>query len=366
LLAAGCLVVSACSRFDAPQTTAWRVEGGLAVDGSARVQSFGGAFSEIVASDKRSRSVLLVRNLTDSEPQEFMLIDVDDGRILDRVSTPPFVGQAPRAQEWLDQGSAQPFLEHLAAMARKVSTRRVRLEPAARAAWSVDYEETGKVVMRIDSKRVDSEAECYVQSGDGRAFAPAACGDGNRKPLFYKTEKRTSTWEPDATYDVCFFMRSSGGRSKKVDCMKAVIGATSRCDGGVCTLFANSNPGPVVFTLIEDGTGEVFGSGSLQARSLDDVATQNGRVALRFGVSRAVIDLRAKKVFERIPAPDETGAVHEGPLVWFGDDDLLSCEIDQHADKRRSCKRLDILPLADASKWRTAPESIRFEFAAKR
>jgi hypothetical protein len=288
-LAAACLAVVACSRFKPRQTTAGHVEGGQALEGGARTESFEGAFSDIVAADERTRSVLLARNATESEPLEFVLIGIDDGRILQRGPTPP----------------------------------------------------------------------------SGAQTLPSAGGDSKEKPPFTTTKKRTPTWEPDGTYDVCFLMRSSG-RSKKVDCMKAVTGWWSRCDGGICTLFAASNPGPIVFTLVDEGTGDVLGSGSLMARSLDYVATRNGRVALRFGVSQAVIDLGAKKIFERIPAPDETGMVHPLPIVWFGDDNLLSCQVDLHADRHRSCKRIELLPLANVSKWRMAPEYIRFEFATKR
>jgi hypothetical protein len=268
------LALGACTRADAPRATASNVEGGS-------IESFEGGFSEIVASDKMSRTAWLGRKATDSEPSEFVRIGVDDGRILERTPTRP-------------------------------STER-----------------------------------------------------GGHVSPFTMTQKRTPSWELDDTYDVCFFMRT-GARPKKVDCMKAVIGATSRCDGGICTLFAHSHPGPVVFTLVEDGTGDVLGSGSLQAASLDDVTTQNGRVAMRFGVSHAVIDLAAKKVYERIPVANDNGEVHDAPLAWFGNDDLLSCEVDPHADRRRPCKRIDILPLADTSKWRVAPEHIRFEFATKR
>jgi hypothetical protein len=288
-LAAACLAVVACSRFKPRQTTAGHVDGETALEGGVRTESFEGAFSDIVATDERSRSVLLARNATENEPLEFVLIGLDDGRILERGPTPP------------------------------------------------------------------SAAQTLLPTGE----------DSKKKPPFTKTQKRTPGWELDGTYDVCFFMHASG-RSKKIDCMKAVMGATSRCDGGVCTLFAKSN-GPVVFTLVDEGTGDVLGSGSLLAASLDYVATRNRRVALRFGVSQAaVIDLGAKKIFERIPALDETGMVHPAPLVWFGDHDLLSCQVDPHADRRRSCKRIEALPLANASKWRTAPEYIRFEFATKR
>jgi hypothetical protein len=316
------------------------VEGGTTAEGGGRVESFGGAFSDIVASDKGSRSVLLARGATEREPQEFVLIGIDDGRILDRVSMPPLASSA--AREWLDQPGAQQFLEHLGAMVRRVAGRRVRLEPT-----------------------IGATGPCYVPTSDGHALAPDACADDNPKPPFATTRKPTPTWEPDGTYDVCFFLRS-GGRSKKVDCLGAVTTWTSRCDGGVCTLFGNSNSGPVVLTLVDERSGDVFGSGSLLSPRLDDVVTQGMRVALRFYLSQAVVDLGAREVFERIPVPDETGEVHPSPLAWYGDDTLLSCEIDSHADRRRPCQRLAILPLADATKWRMASESIRFEFATQR
>jgi hypothetical protein len=264
----------------------------------------------------------------------------------------------PRAT-WQGEGGSGDGGPRVESFALAFFSEIVASDEQARSVWlarnATDTELREFVRVRVDDGRI-------LERGSTSPLATQS----HHEPPFTMTMKRTPTWEPDGTYDVCFFLRSSVGRSKAVDCMKAVIGPTSRCDGGVCTLFANSNAGPVVFTLADESTGEVLGSGSLQSSSLDAVATRAGRVAMRFGVSQAVIDLRSRQVFERIPVPDETGEIHALPLVWFGDDELLSCEFDPHADRRRPCKRIDILPLADTTKWRPALEHIRFEFAPKR
>jgi hypothetical protein len=109
--------------------------------------------------------------------------------------------------------------------------------------------------------------------------------------------------------------------------------------------------------------GDVLGTGELQASILNSVSTRGSRVALRFGGSlRAVVDLREQKIFDRAPDPGGT-AFYDEPFVWFGDDELLSCEHDPEADWHRPCRRFERVALADPSKWLTEKYNLTFQFA---
>jgi hypothetical protein len=381
MLACASLVLVACARHGSdgsPRPTAdftahsrKPTTASTAQTGAPQANGLGGPFSDIVVADEKSRTALLLCRRTETAPLEYVLVRVDDGQVLERLTMAAAEPRPFQEKEWINRGDSQMAIARFAALVRRLGGSSAPFEPPASHPWRLQLEAANTVVL-------DTGRGCFAGVPSGGGFVARECRASQEKPPFYVKAQNARTWEIDGSQNVCFFWGSTDGRSRKITCFKSVTNAGPLCNGDVCAVVANSAAGDIVFSLVSRTRGDLLGEGSILAGRLLNLETRGERVALRFGAGQAVIDLKAKRVLVRTTAPVEV------PALWFGDDALLSCNANRDSpggcvpdgplmrcdspgdpsDPSRVCESLAIVRLDDANAWRGDDRLIHFKFSA--